>query len=443
MRHLFGCIGSTIAQNIQKTVSSLPVWENISSGDIRLKLQRAIRLFDKWLTVPKQLTATYWNSTTHPWKGPPYEDAYVLSFRNRLRQILGILSLTEELFQLLSPEDKRSFKSEQLYAPLRTMNPFLYNPYTDPIWMRAMKEFEANLATIESTVATNFRKVVAPLLSSPQLLLREFEKYKNLMERPIIRRSLASERDALFSLLNSIVRKFEITVDRIESGQAFDPADEDSLFHKGGLMSSKVAGIVLLKQVETKVASVLSTSKALLDDLAGFTSLGSSCENLIYRIRGEVSAKFDSWVQEMQRKIEDEEESFRLKGSLMTWTKDGILTVNFSDELVRFLREIRQLDDLGFDLPKPSNSKSRTKNITDKAIEAQKFYRYGILLKKTANFFNSIKEQMIDVQEQLLLDSLKSFVTVVSRRDSDVSWTNPAECEIYIRTLQGIMWILF
>ena len=140
----------------------------------------------------------------------------------------------------------------------------------------------------------------------------------------------------------------------------------------------------------------------------------------------------------MQAKVEDDDASFRLKGSLMAWTKDGILTVNFSDELVTFLREIRQLDDLGFDLPKPSSTKSRQKNITDKAIEAEKFYRYGIQLKKTANFFNSIKEQMIDVQEQLLLDSLKSFVQIVSKRDSDVSWANPAECENYLRTLQGL-----
>ena len=43
---------------------------------------------------------------------------------------------------------------------------------------------------------------------------------------------------------------------------------------------------------------------------------------------------------------------------------------------------------------------------------------------------------MIDVQEQLLLDSLKTFVAIVSKRDSDVSWSNPAECENYIRTLQ-------
>jgi hypothetical protein len=163
------------------------------------------------------------------------------------------------------------------------MNPFLYNPYTDPQWKRALKEFETSLGSVESTVAMHFRKSVAPLLSTPQLLLREFEKYKSLLQRPIIRRSLVSERDALFSLLNGIVRKFEASVDRIESGQAFDPSEEDSLVHKGGLMSSKVAGIVLLKQIETKVASVISTSKALLDDLSGYNTLASTCDNLIHR----------------------------------------------------------------------------------------------------------------------------------------------------------------
>lgn len=35
----------------------------------------------------------------------------------------------------------------------------------------------------------------------------------------------------------------------------------------------------------------------------------------------------------------------------MAW-RDGMLTVNFPEELVRFLREIRQLDELGFDIPK-------------------------------------------------------------------------------------------
>ena len=48
---------------------------------------------------------------------------------------------------------------------------------------------------------------------------------------------------------------------------------------------------------------------------------------------------------------------------------------------------------------------------------------------------------MIDVQEQLLLDSLTAFANIVSkpsltRDEGDVSWSNTAECENYIRSLQ-------
>lgn len=79
--------------------------------------------------------------------------------------------------------------------------------------------------------------------------------------------------------------------------------------------------------------------------------------------------------------------------------------------------------------------------MADRALEAERYYRYGILLKKTANLYNSLSEQMIDVQEQLLLSSLNSFATLVSRPSShsksgDLSWSNPAECESYIKTLQ-------
>jgi hypothetical protein len=52
----------------------------------------------------------------------------------------------------------------------------------------------------------------------------------------------------------------------------------------------------------------------------------------------------------------EEDDSMRLNGQLMGW-KDGVLVVNFSEDLVRFLREFRQLDELGFDLPKASNGR--------------------------------------------------------------------------------------
>ena len=173
---------------------------------------------------------------------------------------------------------------DSLFAPLSATNPILYNPYTEPQWNRAIKEYEASIDPVESTVAMHFKRNAAPLLSNPQLLLREFQKYRNLLERPTIRRTLVSERDALFSLVNEMIRKFENAVDRVESGQTFDPLDDDVRSNKGGMTSPRVASIVLFKQLESKVASILSTSKMVLNDIKGYDTLVSTCEGLVYRL---------------------------------------------------------------------------------------------------------------------------------------------------------------
>ena len=74
-------------------------------------------------------------------------------------------------------------------------------------------------------------------------------------------------------------------------------------------------------------------------------------------------------------------------------------------------------------------------SIAEKAAEAERYYRYGVLLRKTANFYNTIGEQIIDVQQELLLESLMSFTTMVTTKSS--SWNNPVECEAYIQKIQA------
>ena len=53
--------------------------------------------------------------------------------------------------------------------------------------------------------------------------------------------------------------------------------------------------------------------------------------------------------------------------------KDGKLQVHYSDKLVTLLREVRQLAAFGFSIP------SKIQNISS---TAQKFYRYGVILKQ-------------------------------------------------------------
>ena len=53
----------------------------------------------------------------------------------------------------------------------------------------------------ESVIATNFRRQVAELISQPHLLLREFQRFSHVLQRPAIAAELSSERENLLSQL--------------------------------------------------------------------------------------------------------------------------------------------------------------------------------------------------------------------------------------------------
>ena len=127
MSHFFNCIGSTICRCIQKQMSSINVWHNHTS-DVRMKLNAAIRICDQWYEIPKKLTSTFWPGSDHVWKGDPHEDTFVLAFRNRLDHVLRIRTLSDELSQMLTAEERSSFQLNQLFAPLEDTKPLLYNP---------------------------------------------------------------------------------------------------------------------------------------------------------------------------------------------------------------------------------------------------------------------------------------------------------------------------
>ena len=102
----------------------------------------------------------------------------------------------------------------------------------------------------------------------------------------------------------------------------------------------------------------MNTTGGLLDDLDSYPRFKEQCQALLGRVKAEEDARFDGWLSEMQDLIDDDDASLRLSGALMGW-KEGVLVVNFSDSLVQFLREVRQLDEMGFDIPRSSGRKSR------------------------------------------------------------------------------------
>lgn len=440
MVHLFDVMGNTVSRYILHYLSSniTNVWYDKIS-DVRVKLLYAIQLLQLWCDIPKKLTASYWSSRgiDHRWDGKPHVDTYSESFYRRLEEVLSLRTLAEELTQLLTPDERQSFQLSKLFMPLEEIKPLAYNPYTEPLWLKAKSEYEKKVEPIEAAVASRFKRTLASTLDRPQMLLNEFQKYKNLVCRPSIRKSLASERDTLLALLRDVVRKNDQIVDGIESFKY----GEDGVFsisNANKLVSPNIQNIIMLRQLNAKISSMLNSSSAILSDLNGYEDFANQCDNLLGRIKSEENNLYNNWIAETTEKINEDDEKFRFQGALMG-LQDGVLVVNFSEELIRFLRDVRQLDELGFEIPKGSKRRKGEDrkgkiSIAEKAAEAERYYRYGIVLRKTANFYNGIGEQIIDVQQELLLESLVSFTNMVTTKAS--SWNNPVECETYIKKIQ-------
>lgn len=141
------------------------------------------------------------------------------------------------------------------------------------------------------------------------------------------------------------------------------------------------------------------------------------------------------WCEDQLSDLKNDELSLRMRGQLMEIPNRGEdagkLVVNFDERLVVLLREVRQLHELGCSIPR---------EISDAASEAEKFYRYGVMLKKVAIFWNSLGEQIIASQRPMLLNALKAFEKIVMSRTADngveITWKTPSECEHYVERLQ-------
>ena len=123
-------------------------------------------------------------------------------------------------------------------------------------------------------MSSHLKKKISSCSDTPQLLLREFQKYRSLLNRPTIRRLLASEREALLSMLREQLNYLENAVDSVD---ADDESDEDDMLRK---KPSKVAEIVSLRQLGTKVLGILDSSAPALNDLSAWSKFNDMCLSL-------------------------------------------------------------------------------------------------------------------------------------------------------------------
>lgn len=83
------------------------------------------------------------------------------------------------------------------------------------------------------------------------------------------------------------------------------------------------------------------------------------------------------------------------------------MRVNFSERLILLIREVRQLQELGFRAQIPSEIMSVVEN-------GKRYYKDALKLKQAANFFNSMLQQIIPAQQKMMVSIVAYFQSVMT-----------------------------
>ncbi|XP_077984893.1 cytoplasmic dynein 2 heavy chain 1-like [Glandiceps talaboti] len=430
MRHLMEVVGGALGRYVQRKLGSLDLWRD-PFHKVKEALRSGIAICERWVVACEQLTVQFWKRyTPHQWKGEKYVPEGLGSLGNRLEEVSTLRTVHEQLVRLLSNSEQQELRTADAFSPFAGLNPLQYNPYTQPLWRAAVSQYERAMVPAEQRIAGKLRTQFRELEANSHQLLREFQRYKELVKRPNISKELVAERETLLGQLQVYIKTIR---------DDFVTRTSDGTSPSGKNLPEVVNNIVWVRQLEAKVEETSKTAQALLGDLSGFKRFNRDAAELLDELQQWRRDQFDNWSRDMQASIDDPYKplSLQTSGKLMELNhKDGKLRVHYSERLVTLLREVRQLQALGFPVPA---------KIQHTAGTAQKFYRHGVILKQVAHFYNTIDQQMIPSQQAMMLDSALAFEKIIKNpkpgvKESDgkvqITWDNPEELEAYIAKLQ-------
>ncbi|XP_037123246.1 cytoplasmic dynein 2 heavy chain 1 isoform X1 [Syngnathus acus] len=436
MVRLMDVIGGALGRYVQKKLSDLKIFEQ-PFVSVRESWKTGIAICEHWVAACEHLTGQVWKRhAPHPWKGNKHCPQSLHCLGKRLDEVVSLRVFHEKLLNLLPGGKQQTLTSDCVFEPFSGLNPLQYNPYTEPLWRAAVAQFERIMAPSEREVAGRLKSYIADVQDNPQQLLQVFQKHKELIRRPSIRKELQSERDTLMARLLDYNKGLKTD---FESRCHGNPGEKAGPL-MGRNLSDVVNKIIWVQHIIHKVEDCVRISEALLSDLSGFKGFVHFCDDFLENLRAYEQEQFEEWSRDLLSGLADPKSGLSLQASDRVMEldhADGRLKIHYSDRLVSLLREVRQLSALGFAIPAKIQLAANT---------ADKFHRQAIVLKQVANFYNTIDQQMIPSQRPMMLTLALAFEQVIKNPRSHskesgsklhITWNNPKELEVYISKLQS------
>ena len=280
-------------------------------------------------------------------------------------------------------------------------------------------------------------------------MLREFRRWRGLMDIQAVRSELYVERHSLMDSLNGELKRI---LDEFESrsGQRMEGEGVTGMERIPDIknMSPLIASMVWARQLLGKISNSLRLSQGILTDIEEFQIYQKGCQEAIQGIKEYETEQFQKWRSDVDSAMNDTQNplGFQMSGKLMEIdVKTGMVRVQYSERLVTLLKEVRQLEGLEFKVPT---------YINDLVRDGKKFYREGVILKQVAHFYNNMTSQIIESQRPMMIAAASHFEKVIESvkltegpsggisrpggRGGYVTWDNPLELEKYIKKVQEV-----
>jgi dynein heavy chain 2 len=347
-------------------------------------------------------------------------------------------TVQHQLLHLLSEQEVADLKVNEVFRPFEPLSPLHHSPYAKPAWDAATSEYMKAMQPVEREVARKLHKRLTSSGLKGHALLRDCLRHKELVLRPMVFAELAPAREAL---LGQMEGQLEVLREDFETrtgqGMANGAAKTAPV---GKNMPEVVSQVVLARQLQDRVGEMLAAGETLLHDLQGMGRFQAKAQELHVYLNDYAQHQFGEWVELVETELRDDTSglAMQLTGKLLEVSKeDHSLVVNYSDRLVRFLREVRQLSAMGFKMPQA---------VQWNADVAHRFYRHGVVLKQVAHFYNTIDTQIVRSQKPLLLDFALHFEHLATNPNAQatadkgksgkvITWSDPNQLEEYISKL--------